>query len=53
MTIADIARESDVAVQTVFNHFATKEELFFDGRDAVGRRPGRGGPAREPVGRRR
>jgi AcrR family transcriptional regulator len=30
--IADIAREADVAVQTVFNHFATKEELFFDGR---------------------
>ena len=32
VTIADIARQCDVAVQTVFNHFATKEELFFDGR---------------------
>jgi len=32
VTIADIAAEADVAVQTVFNHFATKEELFFDGR---------------------
>jgi AcrR family transcriptional regulator len=32
VTIADIANECDVAVQTVFNHFATKEELFFDGR---------------------
>ncbi len=32
VTIADIAREADVAVQTVFNHFATKEELFFDER---------------------
>ncbi len=32
VTIADVARESDVAVQTVFNHFATKEDLFFDGR---------------------
>jgi AcrR family transcriptional regulator len=32
VTIADIARTADVAVQTVFNHFATKEELFFDGR---------------------
>src|SRR4051794_9191674 len=32
VTIAYIARQSDVAVQTVFNHFATKEELFFDGR---------------------
>ena len=46
VTIADVAREADVAVQTVFNHFATKEELFFDGRvpwvegpaDAVRRR---------------
>jgi AcrR family transcriptional regulator len=32
VTIADVAREADVAVQTVFNHFASKEELFFDGR---------------------
>jgi AcrR family transcriptional regulator len=32
VTIADVAREADVAVQTVFNHFTTKEELFFDGR---------------------
>ena len=32
VTIADIARTADVAVQTVFNHFPTKEELFFDGR---------------------
>lgn len=32
VTIADIARGADVAVQTVFNHFANKEELFFDGR---------------------
>jgi AcrR family transcriptional regulator len=32
VTIADVAREADVAVQTVFNHFATKEELFFAGR---------------------
>ncbi|WP_324275584.1 helix-turn-helix domain-containing protein [Blastococcus brunescens] len=47
VTIADIARGADVAVQTIFNHFATKEELFFDGRipwvdgpaDAVRRRP--------------
>jgi AcrR family transcriptional regulator len=32
VTIADIAHDCDVAVQTVFNHFATKEELFFAGR---------------------
>jgi AcrR family transcriptional regulator len=32
VTIADIAGAADVAVQTVFNHFATKEELFFCNR---------------------
>jgi AcrR family transcriptional regulator len=32
VTIADIAATADVAVQTVFNHFPTKEELFFAGR---------------------
>ena len=32
VTIADIASGADVAVQTVFNHFSSKEELFFDGR---------------------
>jgi AcrR family transcriptional regulator len=32
VTTADVAREADVAVQTVFNHFAAKEDLFFDGR---------------------
>jgi AcrR family transcriptional regulator len=32
VTIADVAAEADVAVQTVFNHFATKEELFFADR---------------------
>lgn len=31
VTIADIATTADVAVQTVFNHFPTKEDLFFDG----------------------
>jgi AcrR family transcriptional regulator len=32
VTIADVARTADVAVQTVFNHFSTKEELFFADR---------------------
>jgi AcrR family transcriptional regulator len=32
VTIADVAAAADVAVQTVFNHFATKEELFSSGR---------------------
>lgn len=31
VTIAEIAAAADVAVQTVFNHFPTKEDLFFDG----------------------
>src|SRR3954471_1307069 len=32
VTIADVAAAADVAVQTVFNQFETKEALFFDGR---------------------
>jgi AcrR family transcriptional regulator len=32
VTIADVATAADVAVQTVFNHFESKEALFFDGR---------------------
>jgi AcrR family transcriptional regulator len=34
VTIADVAAAADVSSQTVFNHFDTKEELFFDGRTA-------------------
>ncbi|MFB4265751.1 TetR/AcrR family transcriptional regulator [Nonomuraea sp. GTA35] len=33
VTVADVAREADVAVQTVFNHFPSKEDLFFQERD--------------------
>ena len=49
VTIADVAAAADVAVQTVFNHFETKEALFFDDRTpwvegiaaaVAGRRPG-------------
>src|SRR3712207_8201868 len=29
--LADIAAAADGAVQPVFNHFPTKEDLFFDG----------------------
>ena len=47
VTSADVATAAGVAVQTVFNHFGSKEDLFFDGRtpwveglaDAVTRRP--------------
>lgn len=31
VTVADVAAAADVAVQTVFNHFPTKEDLFFAG----------------------
>ena len=40
VTIAEIAAAADVAVQTVFNHFPSKEELFF-----CDRTPWRNGPA--------
>jgi AcrR family transcriptional regulator len=32
VTVAEIAAAADVAVQTVFNHFPAKEDLFFDDR---------------------
>src|SRR4051794_20831175 len=32
VTISDIAGEAGIWVQTIFNHFTSKEELFFDGR---------------------
>jgi AcrR family transcriptional regulator len=48
VTIADVAREADVAVQTVFNHFATKEELFFDGRTPWVDAPAEAVRSREP-----
>ncbi len=52
VTIADVAASADVAVQTVFNHFESKEGLFFDGRTpwvegiaaAVAQRPAGHGP---------
>ncbi|TDD70122.1 TetR/AcrR family transcriptional regulator [Actinomadura rubrisoli] len=54
VTIADVARTADVSVNTVFNYFKTKEDLFFDrqgehieqaGRDLLQRRPGEGAVA--------
>ncbi len=34
VTVADIAREADVAVKTVFNYFPTKEDLFYSRLEA-------------------
>ena len=34
VTIAEVARAADVSEQTVFNHFRTKEDLFFSGMQA-------------------
>ncbi|WP_433018346.1 TetR/AcrR family transcriptional regulator [Kribbella sp. CA-294648] len=33
VTVAEVAKAADVAVQTVFNHFPAKEDLFFDSHD--------------------
>ncbi|GAA4622497.1 TetR/AcrR family transcriptional regulator [Actinoallomurus vinaceus] len=34
-TVADIAEAADVSVNTVFNYFKTKEDLFFDRQDVA------------------
>ena len=34
VTVAEVAREADVSVGTVFNYFPTKEELFYSGMEA-------------------
>src|SRR2546423_13618297 len=33
VTVAEVARAADVSEVTVFNHFPTKEDLFFGGMD--------------------
>ncbi len=33
-TVSEVAREADVAEQTVFNHYPTKEDLFYSGLEA-------------------
>jgi AcrR family transcriptional regulator len=33
VTVAEVARSADVSEVTVFNHFATKEDLFFGGME--------------------
>jgi AcrR family transcriptional regulator len=38
VTVAEVAREAQVAEATVFNYFPTKQDLFFDRLDAFGTR---------------
>ncbi|HEY0542813.1 MAG TPA: TetR/AcrR family transcriptional regulator [Actinoallomurus sp.] len=35
VTVADVAEAAEVSVNTVFNYFRTKEDLFFDRQDVV------------------
>ncbi|GAA1564402.1 TetR/AcrR family transcriptional regulator [Actinomadura kijaniata] len=35
VTVADVARAADVSVNTVFNYFRTKEDLFFDRQEEI------------------
>jgi AcrR family transcriptional regulator len=41
VTLAEVAAAADVSVNTIFNYFATKEELFFDRGDEVAEEPSR------------
>ncbi|MET8145192.1 TetR/AcrR family transcriptional regulator [Sphaerisporangium sp. NPDC005288] len=41
VTVAEVARVADVSVNTVFNYFRTKEDLFLDRQDAFVEQPSR------------
>jgi AcrR family transcriptional regulator len=52
VTVAEVAREAQVAVATVFNYFPTKEDLFYSRLEAFGQHlvdAVAGRPAGEPV----
>jgi AcrR family transcriptional regulator len=48
VTVAEVAEAADVSVNTVFNYFRTKEDLFFDRQDTVVENMGRVVAARPP-----
>lgn len=48
VTVAEVARAADVSVNTVFNYFTTKEDLFADRHDVAVDLPVRTLRAREP-----
>jgi AcrR family transcriptional regulator len=48
VTVAEVAAAARVAVNTVFNYFPTKEDLFFDRQDAVVGRLARAVDERRP-----
>lgn len=48
VTVADIAREAQVALATVFNYFSSKEDLFYSPLEAFGDRLIEGVRDREP-----
>src|SRR5689334_9757687 len=41
VTIAEVAAAANVSVNTIFNYFANKEELFFDRGEEVAEEPSR------------
>ncbi|GAA2440000.1 TetR/AcrR family transcriptional regulator [Actinomadura vinacea] len=48
VTIADVARTADVSVNTVFNYFKTKEDLFFDRQEEISEQAARAFQERRP-----
>lgn len=48
VTVAEVAAAANVSVNTIFNYFATKEELFFDRGEEVAEEPSRIVRERQP-----
>ncbi len=48
VTVAEVAESADVSVNTVFNHFPTKEDLFFGSHETAGSRLDRLAGDRKP-----